>query len=120
MKAKRETVATKGKPQVVSAVAPQIPRNDIPQLPDPPLQVVDLPHALPIITQGELITLADAHRRFQLARADFDAKRATLTLKLLQLCNVESGSLEVKLCKDGTLMLTDWSSEGPADVTKLV
>jgi len=85
-------------------------------LPDPPLECVDLPKTLPPITQKELVKVADAHRRFEIAKAYYEAERATLKLKLLQLCQPESGSYGATLCEDGRILLTDSCSEGKADI----
>jgi hypothetical protein len=92
----------------------------VPQLPSPPVVVVDLPPHLPRITQTELGEADGAEHRFRLARADYEQKRAALTLKLLQLCQPEPGCFEAELDEEGIVILTDWSSQGPAHVTRLV
>ena len=89
-------------------------------LPDPPVQVVDLPRTLPIITQREIINLADAHQRFQLAKADFERRRAAVTLKVLQLCRTEDGSADVNLSNDGSLLYTESMCTGSPVTRKLV
>lgn len=90
------------------------------KLPDPPVLLQDVPGSPPAIAQAELVVAADAEHRFRIARADYERKRAALTLKLLQGCQAEPGSIEVKLDEEGNVVLTDWTSSGPADVVKLV
>ena len=81
----------------------------VPQLPDPPLEVIDLPETLPIVSQTEIVHLSNAYNRFRLALADYEMKRAALTLKLLQNCRCEEGSYEIELNQEGGLILTDRS-----------
>jgi hypothetical protein len=92
----------------------------VPQLPNPPVITVDLPTHSPTIAQAELVEADGAAHRLRLARADYEQKRAALTLKLLQLCEPEPGCIEAKLDEEGIVTLTDWSSQGPADVIRLV
>ncbi|MGD0697062.1 MAG: hypothetical protein ABSB82_19765 [Terriglobia bacterium] len=77
------------------------------KLPDPPLMLEDIPQSLPPITQAELTSLVDAELRFRVARADYEAKRATVTLKLLLLCLPEPGDFGAELNRDGELVLTE-------------
>jgi hypothetical protein len=92
----------------------------VPQLREGPIILRDLPAKLPVIPQRELTEAANAALCFQLARADYEQKRAALTLKLLQLCKAEPGNIEVRLDEEGNIILTDWSSVGPADIEKLL
>ncbi|MGD0129984.1 MAG: hypothetical protein ABSF46_32095 [Terriglobia bacterium] len=90
------------------------------KLPDPPLEVLDLPPVLPKIPQAEIVAATNAHRRYQIAQADFEGKRAALRLKLLSLCEPEPGDYSAKLAEDGSVIITDSCSEGEPDSQKLV
>lgn len=81
-------------------------------LPDPPVSIEDIPNNLPIISQSEIIAYSNAEMAYRLAKADFEMKRAGLTLKLLQLCKQEPGSVEARLDEDGRLIKFDRSSSG--------
>jgi hypothetical protein len=82
----------------------------VPQLPDPPLRAVDLSETLPEISQDEIVVLANAFHHFRIALADYEMKRAAVTLKLLQLCTPEPGSYNLELNRSGGLILTDETS----------
>jgi hypothetical protein len=90
-----------------------------PQLPDPPVEKIDFPEVLPAVTQTELTAVASAHNRFELAKADFEAKRANLKLKLVMLCKLEPGDLDARLCKDGSILMIDSCSTGTPEETLL-
>jgi hypothetical protein len=83
----------------------------VPQLPDPPLSHKDVPtQPCAVITQTEIVDLASAEFTFQVARADYEKKRAALTLKLLLCAQPEAGMYEVKLNQNRGLILTDKTS----------
>ncbi|MGH9764400.1 MAG: hypothetical protein ACREDR_18345 [Blastocatellia bacterium] len=89
------------------------------QLPDPLLIPQDI-HDLPTITQAELLAYVSAERCYRVARADFEMKRAALTLKLLHDCEIESmtSNFDARLDKDGRVVFSDSSSSGPPEVTR--
>ncbi len=97
MKAKAKVperpVAAQALPKILRSRAvsklPELP------LPDPPVVPQDLPGSLPGITQKEIVECATAWTIYRLARTHFEAKRAALTLKLLQLCEPERSSYEL-------------------------
>jgi len=72
-----------------------------PRLPDPPYVPEDLSAPLPRISQGEITAYVNARTCFLTTRADFEQKRAALTLKLLQLCTPEPGTYIARLENDG-------------------
>jgi hypothetical protein len=67
-----------------------------------------------------MIELANAHRRFQLAKADFESRRATLALKFLQLCQPEDGDMGIKLSSEGTVFLVDSCAPDAPEMMKLL
>ena len=75
-----------------------------------PVGFEDLPDILPEITQAEIVEFANASLAFRLARADFEAKRAALTLKLLQFCHCEEGHYFAILDKHSELIIEDRTS----------
>jgi len=79
-------------------------------LPDRPLRIQDPPEPLPEITQAEIVLFTNASHVFRLARADFEAKRAALTLKLLRCCHCEEGSYFALLDEHDKLVVEDRSS----------
>ena len=79
-------------------------------LPDPPLTFQDLPQVLPEITQAEIVEFANASLRFYVARADLEAKRAALSLKLLQGCKCVEGDYFVSLDEHVNLVVEDHTS----------
>jgi hypothetical protein len=81
----------------------------VPQLPEPPLVLRDI-EGRSMISQSEIVALATAEEVFQIARADYEMKRAAITLKLLRLCDPEPGSYKVELNRNGGLILTDETS----------
>jgi hypothetical protein len=60
-------------------------------LPEPLLKLQDPAVILAEITQAEIVAFSTASHIFRLARADFEAKRAALTMKLLRCCHCEEG-----------------------------
>ena len=81
------------------------------QLPDPPLSQNDVPtQPGAVITQAELVALLEADHTFQVARADYEKKRAAVTLKLLLCAQPEAGSYEVEFNQKGGLIFTDKTS----------
>ncbi len=71
------------------------------KLPDPPYVPEDLPSVLPGISQQELRAYVNARTCLLVARADYEQKRAVITLKLLQLCLPEPGTYIARLENDG-------------------
>lgn len=67
---------------------------------DGPLRIQDPPEPLPEITQAEIVAFATALYVFRLARADFEAKRAALTMKVLRSCYCEEGDYFVLLDRE--------------------
>lgn len=92
---------------------PEAPAVEESELPEPPLAVRDIPQNPPEITQAEILAFANASHIFRMARADFEAKRAALTLKLLQLCLCEEGSYFALLDEQGNLVVEDRTSLAP-------
>ena len=82
-------------------------------LPEGPLSVRDLPEVQGEITQKEIVAFATASHIFRLARADFEAKRAALTLKVLQFCRCEEGDYFALLAEHGELVVEDRTSLEP-------
>jgi hypothetical protein len=80
------------------------------KLPEGPLSVRDLPDVPPEITQKEIVAFATASHIFRLARADFEAKRAALTLKLLYCYHCEEGDYFALLAEHGELVVEDRTS----------
>ena len=85
----------------------------IKKLPEPPVRMVDIDcQALPEISHGEMLATLNAYDVYQLAKADFEAKRAALRLKLLQHCHPEDCDFFAELAEDGTVIIIDSQSEG--------
>lgn len=102
------SVRKKGKPlQRPGSTAPE---PLVHALPDPPLVIQDLQFPTPTITQAEILAFVDALQIFRLARADFEAKRAALTLKLLQLCRCEMGDYFASLDEHDKVVIEDRTS----------
>lgn len=103
-------VSQADKPSVISV--PSCVANEQPaELPDPPLSFRDLPtQPCAVITQTEIVALANAAHTFQIARADYEMKRAAIALKLLLCAEPEAGSYEVELNQKRGLILTDRTS----------
>ena len=75
-----------------------------------PVRFEDLPAIAPEITQAEILMFANASHAFRLARADFEAKRAALTLKLLRCCPCEEGYYFAMLDEHDKLVIEDRTS----------
>jgi hypothetical protein len=71
------------------------------RLPDPPYIAQDGPAMVPTISQAELLSYDNARLCFLTTRADFEQKRAALTLKLIQGCLPEPGDFIARLENDG-------------------
>jgi hypothetical protein len=87
--------------------------NDQPkpgELPDPPLSKADPPEELPMISQREIVAYITALELLQFAKADLEAKRGGLVLKLLHFCHCEVGSYIAYLDEAGNLVTEDRSS----------
>jgi len=94
---------------------PRVPERQLPDqgmpLPDPPLIPVDVPtQPSAVVTELEFVALMNAHHTYQVARADFERKRAAVTLKLLLCATLESNSYTVELNQQGGLIVTDYGS----------
>jgi len=83
------------------------------KFPEGPPSIQDPPEPLPEITQAEIVAFATVTYVFRLARADFEAKRAGLTLKLLQGCHCEEGDYFALLGEHGELVVEDRISLEP-------
>jgi len=106
MKAQRSVTEKREQPKPLLAQFEQ--RETSPPL--PPVGVIDLAEDLPPITQSEMVAFATAFTAFRLARADFEAKRAALTLKLLQLSHCNQGSYFARLDGQGNLVIENRGS----------
>jgi hypothetical protein len=82
------------------------------KLPERPLRIVDPPDNLPEITQAEIVALSTALHIFRIARADFEAKRAALVMKLLRSCACEEGGYFAMLEEQDRLVIEDRTSLG--------
>ncbi len=71
------------------------------QLPDPPFIPQDINFPVPKISQTEILGYTNARLCFLTARADYEQKRAALTLKLIQHCLPEPGTYIARLENDG-------------------
>ncbi len=80
------------------------------KLPDPPLNIQDTPNVLPEITHAEMVEFANAFYVFRLARADFEAKRAALTMKLLRGCRCEESDYFASLDEHSSLIIEGHTS----------
>ena len=90
-------------------------------LPEPPLHHEDLPTSdeLEHITQEEIVRYGNAEHTYMVARADFEMKRGAILRKLIAFCHVDEGSCSVELDKDWRIVLTDASSSGWPQVTRM-
>jgi hypothetical protein len=80
---------------------------------DRPLSINDPPENRPDITQAEIVALSTAGLVLRLARADFEAKRAAVTLKLLQCYSCEESDYFASLDDQGNLVIEDRTSLDP-------
>jgi len=103
MKAKI-TVPNKSK-QSKPSILP-FPRPGQGKLPDPPVQLCDIPPNPPFITQAEILAFINAETRYFRAKADYEQKRAALTLKLLQGCPREPGNFAAWLVGESDRLMT--------------
>jgi len=78
--------------------------------PESPLAILDPVPYLSEISQTEIVAFATATHIFRLARADFEAKRAALTLKLLRLQHCEEGDYFALLGEHDNLIIEDRTS----------
>jgi hypothetical protein len=74
-----------------------------------PLSVLDPPDTTPLITQKEIVETSTAFFVYQIARAEFELRRAILVARLLRCCDVEPGSYYARL-EDGNLIMDDATS----------
>ncbi len=77
------------------------------RLPDPPIVSVDVDYPCEPITQRELNELDNAEYHFQIARADYQKKRAALALKLILGSRIEPGSLDAETDREGNLIVIE-------------
>jgi hypothetical protein len=83
-------------------------------LPDPPLIPEDVPMIGPDITQKEIVAFLSARSVYRVARADYEAKRGKIVLKLLQFCTPERGShTMLHLDEGGVLHVREHHSRPP-------
>jgi hypothetical protein len=83
------------------------------KLPEYPLTIQDPPDVLPEITQTGISEFGNALYIFRMARADFEAKRAALTMKLLRCCRCKESDYFVSLDEHDNLVLEDHTSLEP-------
>lgn len=77
--------------------------------PDPPLTQQDVPLQA-VISNSEFLDMMNAYHTYNIARADFEKKRADVTLKLLLCARLESESYEVEFNQHGGLIVTETTS----------
>ena len=116
MKAETKTTTTRKRP-TPPALENVIQPGD---LPDPPLAIQDPPRILPEITQAEIVAVSNAFHVLRLARADFEAKRAALTMKLLRGCNCEESDYFASLDEHDKIVVEDRTSLEPGTMRPLV
>jgi len=78
-----------------------------------PLSIQDPPDVLPEITQAEIVEFSTAFYIFRIARADFEARRAALTMKLLRGCHCEESDYFASLDEHCNLVVEDRTSLEP-------
>jgi hypothetical protein len=109
---KAETIVPKKTaPQKQRLVWADVPQDN--ELPNPPLERADTPRNPPTISQREIVAFVTALQIFQLARADFEAKRAALVMKLLQICPCEEGQYFALLDEQGNITVEAHTSLEP-------
>jgi hypothetical protein len=96
------------------------PSREATDLFDWPLHVQDPPEELPEITQHEIVAFETASFIFQIARADFEAKRAALTMKLLRDCPCEESDYFVSLDEHNNIVVEDHTSLEPLTNRKII
>lgn len=96
---------------VLHRLTPALPEEG--NLLERPLSINDPPENQPEITQGEIVAVSTAFLVLRLARADFEAKRAALTLKLLRLYTCEESDYFASLDDHGNLVIEDRTSLDP-------
>ena len=81
-------------------------------MPDPPLSHLDIPTGpCAVLRYHEVLAMMNAFHTYQVARADFEKKRASVTLKLLLLAKLESNDdYEVEFNQHGGLIVTEKTS----------
>lgn len=77
----------------------------------PLLELNDQPTVLREITEAEIVSVLTAFEVLQIARADFEQKRAALALKLLFTCKCEKGQHTVALDEQNRLVFEEFHSE---------
>ena len=83
---------------------------DLPKLPDPPLIPQDCPNNPNlIIPRSEILAMVCAWDTYKIARADYEKKRASVTLQLLLGADPDpdDGGYQVELNQKGGIILTD-------------
>lgn len=78
---------------------------------EPLLELNDQPAVLREITNAEITRVLTAFQILQIARADFEQKRAALALKLFFLAKCEKGQYSVTLDKQDRIVVEEYSSE---------
>jgi hypothetical protein len=79
-------------------------------LPEPPLKLQGPSVILEEIAQTEIVEVSTAFHIFRVARADFEAKRGALILKLLQYYPCTEGDYFAMLDEHGDLVIEDRTS----------
>jgi hypothetical protein len=92
----------------------RLPDEGMP-LPDPPLIPLDVPtQPCAVLTRSEFLSMMEAHHIYQVARADFEKKRAAVTLKLLLGAELDCKGYEdyeVEFNQHGGLIVIDKGSD---------
>jgi hypothetical protein len=96
---------------VLHRLPPALPEEG--NLLDRPLSINDPPENQPDITQREIVAVSTAGLVLWLARSDFEAKRAALTLKLLRYNTCEESDYFASLDDQGNLVIEDRTSLDP-------
>lgn len=96
---------------VLHRLPPALPEEG--NLLDRPLTINDPPENQPDITQAEIVAVSTAGLVLRLARGDFEAKRAALTLKLLRYQTCEESDYFASLDDQGNLVIEDRTSLDP-------
>ena len=81
-------------------------RKPKPTFPDNPLTRVDI-NDLPKITQSEITDYLNAAYHYEIARADYERKRANLAYKLILGARLEDSDMQAQVDKDGRIILTE-------------
>ena len=95
-------------------------RLEMRELPEHPLSIEDPPEVLPEITKDEIVAFANTFHILRIARADFEARRAALTMKLLRGCPCEESDYFASLDEHGNIVVEDTTSLEPITNRKII